>query len=420
VTTWTTPADIRAETERLWTRGLLLACLLKKLVRPAPTYRLDSCITNEGGAPIAQPPVAFPYRLRLRRPAASEFGSSFEAVRTWVRSLEEAARPETGVGFEIEWEEVNTRQLGRNRLPAALILPALDNALAVIGRCADAGRFGELATATLVRFPELEGWIARKPLVLLEQHTDWPHILDVLTWFAAHPRSGLYARQIDVCGVDTKFIEARKVLLAELLDLVLPAHTIEHSAMGAQQFELRYGLAAKPVPVRFRLLDPALAIASLTDLSVPASDFAKLDTSASLVFIVENEVTGLAFPEVPESLLIFGGGYGIDRLAKARWLCSRTIVYLGDIDTHGFAILDRLRALFPQTRSLLMDRETLLAHRAQWSFEASPQTAQLVRLDAKERAVYDDIRFDRLGSGIRLEQERIPFGWLRSAIRVHQ
>lgn len=37
--------------------------------------------------------------------------------------------------------------------------------------------------------------------------------------------------------------------------------------------------------------------------------------------------------------------------------------YWGDLDTHGSAILDRLRAWLPQTRSFLMDRETLLDHR---------------------------------------------------------
>jgi hypothetical protein len=410
MTAWTTPADIRAETERLWTRGLLLACVLQTLAWPA---RRDA----EDGAPISPPPIVFPYRLRLRRPPASEFGSSFEAVRIWVRSLEEASRNETGIGFDIEWEDVNTRQLGRNRLPAALTLPTLDDALAAIGRSTDAFRFAELAAVTLARFPVLGGWIARKQLVLLEQHADWPLILDILTWFIAHPRSGLYARQIDVPGVDTKFIEARKVLLGELLDLVLPANVIEHSAMGAQQFEVRYGLAAKPVLVRFRVLDPTLALAGLTDLTVTACEFAKLDISASRAFIVENEVTGLAFPELRDSILIFGGGYGIERLAAARWLSSRTVVYWGDIDTHGFAILNRLRALFPQTNSLLMDRQTLLTHRAQWSFEAMPQTAELDRLDTQERALYDDIRFDRLGSGVRLEQERIPFSYVCSCIR---
>ena len=80
------------------------------------------------------------------------------------------------------------------------------------------------------------------------------------------------------------------------------------------------------------------------------------------VFITENEINGLAFPDVPGSLVIFGLGYGLDRLSEVSWLHRREVHYWGDIDTYGFHILDRLRALFPAARSFLMDRETLLEH----------------------------------------------------------
>lgn len=217
-----------------------------------------------------------------------------------------------GAGFEIRWQEINTRALGRNRLPSELLLPSLDDALAIVGMRAEAGRFAELAKVTLDRFPVLYEWIARKPLVLLSHDAEWARILDVIAWFVAHPRSGLYVRQIDVPGVDTKFIEGRKALLCELLDVVLRADAIEGSATGAQQFELRYGLAAKPQLIRFRLLDRKLAVANLTDVSAPIAEFANAELAVRRVFIVENEVTGLAFPYVPDSLVIFGGGYGVE------------------------------------------------------------------------------------------------------------
>ena len=411
--TWTTPADIRAEVERLWSRGLLLGCILQELVGPTAVF--SSAPTDDASIPVS-PPVVFPYRLRLRAPSAGELGSRFEAVRDWVSSLDAASRTTTGSGFEIRWQDINTRALGRNRLPSHLILPLLDDALAIVERRVDADRFAELAKATLARFPMLSEWIARKPLTLLAQDTEWARILNVIAWFIANPRAGLYVRQIDVPGVDTKFIEGRKALLGELLDIVLPDDAIERSATGAHQFELRYGLAAKPALIRFRLLDPNLAIAGCTDMSVPVSEFASSDIAVRRVFIVENEVTALAFPEVPESLVIFGGGYGVERLAAARWLGSRSVIYWGDIDTHGFAILDRLRALIPQARSLLMDRETMLAYRALWTFEGAPHRADLRHLDSSERATYDDIRLDRFGPGVRLEQERIPYGRICSAL----
>ena len=57
---------------------------------------------------------------------------------------------------------------------------------------------------------------------------------------------------------------------------------------------------------------------------------------------------------------------------------------------------------------MLMDRDTLLAHRAAWSFETSPHVADLSHLTNEEATLYDDLRRDRYGPGVRLEQERIP------------
>ena len=37
----------------------------------------------------------------------------------------------------------------------------------------------------------------------------------------------------------------------------------------------------------------------------------------------------------------------------------------------------------------------------------------LSKLSPEERARYDDLRFNRIGSNLRPEQERIPFGWMR-------
>lgn len=150
----------------------------------------------------------------------------------------------------------------------------------------------------------------------------------------------------------------------------------------------------------------------LTDLAVPAPEFAPLTIPVRRVFITENEINGLAFPALPESLVIFGLGYGPERLSEVRWLQERAVYYWGDIDTHGFRILDRLRSIFSTARSLLMDRNTLLEHFQLWVREESPFNGDLERLTATERALYDDLRHNRLGDQIRLEQERIRYGWI--------
>jgi hypothetical protein len=136
---WTTPDDIARQALRLWDGGQLLAAGLT-------------------GEP------RFPLPLRLRRPGPRELGERFEAVRAWIGALEAGAKTSRGFGYEIVWEEINSRQLGRNRVPAGLVLPTCEDALALIDKQRDAERFNALARPTIAAFPELEGWVARKRL----------------------------------------------------------------------------------------------------------------------------------------------------------------------------------------------------------------------------------------------------------------
>jgi hypothetical protein len=397
---WTSPDHLVAQVQRLWDRGHLLTSgvLVKE----------PECGTNNG--------LQFPLPLRLRRPSPREIGECFEAVRSWIEALENGSRSRLGAGYEIVWEEVNNRLLGRNKVPIAARLPTRADALVLIGKADEAARFDELVGPTLDRFPALREWLVKRPLVALGHASDWSRILDCLIWFCDHPRSGLYARQIDVAGVDTKFFEARKGLLTELLDIVLPAEAIDTSATGAKGFEARYGLSAKPSLVRFRILDDRHAIAGLSDVTVPIEQFARLSLSISRVFVVENEITGLAFPASTDGIVVLGLGHAVSLVSSAHWLGDCEVYYWSDIDTHGFAMLDRLRASLPGVRSLLMDRETLLSHRPMWMTEEAPHIATLDHLTPSEAALYADLRFDRFARSVRLEQERISFGWLRRAL----
>ncbi len=382
---WTSPASIVARLEHLWKRGRLSA--------------------------------PFPLSFRCRGPETQELADRYDDVRRWIRSLAASSRSVRGRGYDIEWTEINHRQLGRNRLPYRIILPTLDDALFVIDREAEAASTDALTGLISLRFPELGDWAAKNHRALIERAGDWPAILNVLDWFCRHPRPGLYLRQLDIAGVDSKFIESRRSLLATLLDLVLPDEAIDRSAVGAAGFEQRYGLQAKPPQVRFRLLDDRLAFNGLSDISVPAHQFATASIPVARVFITENEVNGLAFPDVRNAMVIFGLGYGLGLLAKAAWLGDVDLVYWGDIDTHGFAMLDRLRTGFPHARSMLMDTATLQAHHALWGTEADRFTHPLPHLTQAEQDLYQDLLADRFGSAVRLEQERIAFGWIRRALQ---
>lgn len=390
---WSSPSDLRLGLERRWDDGSLLASLVGEV-------------------------LTFPLRLPLKRPTTNELAAKFEDVRAWIRCLEDGSKATLGYGYELQWIDHKHRQLGRNRIPAAVIVPSHQDALRWLGKTKEAQRFSELAAETAAAFPPLLAWISQRPMRLLEHALVWPQVLTVLRWFTMHPKPGLYLRQIDLPGIDTKFIESYRGLLGELIDACCPELASDANVPpGARGFDVRYGLATKPPLLRLRVLDPRLARGGFTDLSAPVRQWQEIDFDVRRVFIIENEINGLCFPPALESAVIFGLGYGLDRLASLPWLTRAEVFYWGDIDTHGFAMLDRVRALLPHVRSLLMNRETLFAHRTSWVTEPSLHTTDLQRLDDAEAALFDDLRRHVHGQGIRLEQERVGYAWLQAALQ---
>ena len=382
---WTTPEDLRAQAQRLWDRGDLLRAAIS-----------DS--------------VHWPVRLTLQAPSAADLSDRFEAVRDWVRTVADTPH------VRIDWREWNHRVQGTQRLPATVWIDTLQAALAFVGKARQVQRFEALWQQTAAVQPALLAWMSRRPLQALELADRWERLLAVVAWLQANPRPGVYLRQVDAPGVDSKFIETHRGVLAELLDSALPPEAIDTRATGTAQFARRFGFLDKPVRIRFRLLDPAMpslpGCDGLPDIVLDAASLATLALPIERVFVTENETNFLAFPEAARAIVVFGAGYGWEPLARATWLHKCRVHYWGDIDTHGFAILDQLRGYFPHAASFLMDRETLLAHRSHWGEEPEPARHDLSRLTTEEAAVYDDLRFDRLQPRLRLEQERIGFGWV--------
>ncbi len=71
-------------------------------------------------------------------------------------------------------------------------------------------------------------------------------------------------------------------------------------------------------------------------------------------------------------------------------------------------------------RSLqVIDSATLIAHRDLWGHEppADRFEGKLPNLDETEQSLLQDIKYNRFADGVRLEQERIGFEWLRKTLR---
>ncbi len=385
---WTRPSDLHAQVRRMWDGGRLLASIVIG----------DSL---------------FPQRLALKGPTSVEMADRFGDVREWIEELRKMQH------IRLEMRERNHRVLGRNAAPSQAWVDTLDDAVAMIGKRREVVRFTQLIAQTRQHQPTLLGWLAKRPLRALELYDDWERLLSIVAWLQLNPRPGIYLRQVDIADVHSKFIESHRGILQELLDLVLPPTAIDPSASGVASFAKRYGFLDKPQLIRFRILDASRELLpgqANQDMTLDATSFCAIKPNISRVFVTENEINFLALPSAADSMVVFGGGYGFDVLRPAKWLNDRAIYYWGDIDTHGFAILDQLRSVLPQAKSFLMDRQTLLAHESQWVNESQPAQHDLVRLEIEERALYDDLRDNRLGPGVRLEQERIRYGWFQSAM----
>jgi hypothetical protein len=284
----------------------------------------------------------------------------------------------------------------------------------LIGTTAERRALEEALAATETAMPVLRQWVANHPLVAIASQDIWPRVLATLAWVVVHDTSQVYLRQLDVDGVDTKFVERNYKLLEQLLLVVAPER-VDPAALGPAR---RLGFRDRPQYVRLRFLGrqpswpPGISEARLRGEEIPAAGIA-----AATVFIVENEVSYLAFPDVPDSIVMFGSGYALEPANTGAWLEAKEIAYWGDIDTHGFSILSNLRQRYPKVVSVLMDTSTLLAHQGQWAHEPVPANRLLPHLTTVEAALYQDLVEDRYGHSVRLEQERIRFSMVNDALR---
>lgn len=386
---WTTPDHLKKQVQKLWEKGTILSSMAT-------------------GEPL------FPLKLAFKRPTSRELSDNFDDVRKWISLLVEKQG-----AYRIEWKTVEHRILGCNSIPWEIWIDSLEDGLEMIGRGKEGKSFASLLALTGEREPSVLPWLARKPLQGLNLCGHWTAILDVVAWLKDNPKPSIYLRQIDLPGIHSKFIETHRLDLGEILDLALPEESIDRRYNGKKGFCGRYGFKEKPLRVRFRILDQQLNLpygGEDQDITVTDKAFASLNLNVARVFVVENEINFLAFPQFPGAMAIFGSGYGFGNLSQAHWLKSREVHYWGDLDTHGFAILNQFRSVVPNCGSLLMDEKTLLEHRDLWGEEITPERGDLTMLTDEEQSLYRQLNSNVWGKSIRLEQERIGFNHLREAL----
>jgi len=341
----------------------------------------------------------FPLAIPFGKPAATV---AYTDLKKWVTDLLAQAKATTGYGYTVVLETRATRRYGEQSLPAQILIETERDFLRLLGKQREVDRFCAMVDLTRQQIHLLVDWLARHPQRLVENLAVWPEILQVCAYFLAHPRPGLYLRELPV-AVHTKFIEENSAILRQLLDLLLPAEALRPEESS---FERRFYLRYDEPLLRLRLLDPALQLAlqwPSSDLSLPFSQATGLSLAGKRVIITENKMNFLTLPLLPDTVALWGQGFQVHALRSVTWLHHCTIQYWGDLDVQGFQILAQVRALFPQTQALLMDRATFDAF-AGFVVPGTPTPhAAPAQLTPAERSLYDHLAANQLP----LEQERI-------------
>jgi hypothetical protein len=231
--------------------------------------------------------------------------------------------------------------------------------------------------------------------------SDFERFIAAIDWLVQHPDSGLRLRELPIRGIDTKWLERHRAAVESL--------TL--AATGRDSL----GLNERTDVGRIRLLDAADSVWGLRDIGAPIEDLAALDVSPQVALIVENLQTFLSLPTMPEVVAVYGQGNAVVALTRIPWLRDARAFYWGDLDSHGFRILNQARSAGLEVQSVLMDSRTLYDHRDLWVVEPKPFLGTTSLLTESEAATLAELR--ALGH-IRLEQERIPWTYALEALQV--
>lgn len=356
----------------------------------------------------------FTITIKFKRVSEKEIESNFMQIRDWIEALEQSP-------FEVEFQEISYRSLGRQRMPSILTMNQEDF-LRQLSKVKQFEKHLSLIDKTLLVFPQTKELLQSRAKLLMEYDEVWEQLLKVCDYFVAHPQPNKYIRALDIEGVDSKFIEQHKMILDRLLFTILEPKQFNGTITKLTQhgFEKKYGLKYDLPMIRFRILDKTLTIQNMSDIALPLDAFKKLDLACTKVYITENKINGLSFPMVKGAMVIFGLGYGIETLKEVKWLEDKALFYWGDIDTHGFAILSQIRGYFSHVESLLMDKEVINSykHLAVEENKVKRFLGELGHLTKEEEEIFKGLKDDVYGKAFRLEQERISLNDLLDRLLI--
>ena len=405
----------------------------------------------------------WPSSLSLDRPTRATVQKDIAAVKAWSAKWREWIDRRKAEDPIVEFEDVTWPGIGQQTFAARL---SFDNPM-VLAQFVGEGTSWGLATARRAKLVEAWPQLDSRGLgrffseLAAESDDDFERLLRLLAWLVANPSSGHYVRQLPVHGVDTKWIEGRRSLVAQLFQSInTPGVPSEHAHMTVVEaeddlqdsdspeaqpgssaelsaavssseglaeivdFYSICGLRKAPALMKIAVLCPYLraAVGGLRDFESPVADIARLPIEPVGILIVENLETAYSLEDALGVVAVVKMGNAVSLLSQVAWTYKRPVLYWGDIDTYGFSILALARKVLESkgavVTSALMDKTTLEAHRHLIVSEGKQHTrVDPIWLRGAELEVYGGLLDHRWGRSVRIEQERLPWAFASAAIK---
>jgi len=340
----------------------------------------------------------FPKEInRIGKVGSKDILNKLSSYKESIELLKNNSKESKKVGYSLVLSEKLFDKIGRQSVPEKISIDSIEDYLKVTGKEKEYLVFLKNLSLIKTELPLLINWIKANPTKLIE-HNNWVDTLKVCQYFLKTPLPNMYIRQLPI-DIHTKYISENKSIIQSLLDFLIP----ESINKSETKFELRYNLKYSEPLIRVRFLDYSLSpISNVTDISLTLSEFKTIRTECINIFVAENIMNFLTLPYLSKTIAIWsGGGFSVSYLKDINWIKEKQFFYWGDLDAHGFQILNQFRTYFKNTVAVMMDEETLACFKSAEGTPASNQSLQ--QLTENELKLYNYLR----QNNIRLEQEKI-------------
>lgn len=238
-------------------------------------------------------------------------------------------------------------------------------------------------------------------------------VIDAVGWLNENrDLSGWTARQLPVPGMHTKWLSSHESLLRSLVGRDISEETRPRLSVA-----------------HFTYTDPDyIATGARRHDAWTTGDHHAVAYRPRNVLIVENRDCRLWFPPMPDTIVVEGSGKAAaSSLTGIHWIsAAERLVYWGDIDADGFAILDNLRSVLERqgirVDSILMDADSraryadLGVNRDRRGALLTPSNARLSNLTPNESEAYASIATAGPVPFRRIEQEKIDLAEAKAAL----